>query len=158
MNRVNAILNHEMFQMYIKKIAIYEKERIFCRHDIEHSLSVARIMYIQSLEKRMDIKKDMIYAAALLHDIGRASAYETGKPHAIEAEIPAKTILKQCGYNAEETEHISSAILNHHHANDEEGFGGLLNYADKISRNCFLCSASNDCNWSEEKRNHGVTV
>jgi len=61
MNRVNAILNHEMFQMYIKKIAIYEKERIFCRHDIEHSLSVARIMYIQSLEKRMDIKRNMIY-------------------------------------------------------------------------------------------------
>lgn len=43
---------------------------------MEHFLSVARISYLMVLEKNLDIPKDIIYATAFLHDMGRADQYE----------------------------------------------------------------------------------
>ena len=38
---------------------------------MEHFLDVARLMYIYNLEDQAGFSKEMIYAAGLLHDIGR---------------------------------------------------------------------------------------
>ena len=52
-----------------------EKDRKFCRHGMEHLLDVARLMYIEALEAGEDAPRDLIYAAALLHDIGRSQTH-----------------------------------------------------------------------------------
>ena len=36
---------------------------------------------------------------------------------------------------------------------DKVDLPGLFYRADKLSRNCFLCPAQEDCNWPEEKKN-----
>jgi putative nucleotidyltransferase with HDIG domain len=157
-NRVNEIIKNERYQLCLKKISEYEMERVFCRHDMDHFLSVARIMLIKSLEDHIPIDKETIYAVALLHDIGRVLQYEKGQNHAKAGEQIAKEILQECGYQEDEIEAISNAIVMH---NDQQGnhqLCSLLQYADKISRNCFLCPALQECNWPEEKKNRGVIV
>ena len=71
-------------------LAKKEEERIFCIHDIEHCLDVARISYILALENDIKIDKDIVYGAALLHDIGRAISVEN---HEIESVKTASDIL-----------------------------------------------------------------
>ena len=78
MERVDRIIRNETFIWNMKKLLRLEQERIYCRHDMDHLLSVARIAYIKALEERIPVSKELIYAAALLHDIGRAAQYETG--------------------------------------------------------------------------------
>lgn len=156
MSRFNNILKNNSFQTHMKKLCEYEKDRIFCNHDIEHILSVARIMFIENIEKNLSINKDVIYATALLHDIGRVYQYENGTPHAIAGLEISKIILNECSYTDVEINIICSAIANHNNSNSNDQLSYLLKYADKISRNCFLCTAYKECNWSEEKKNKGV--
>lgn len=158
MNKVNDILNNELFQISIKKICNFERKRIFCKHDLGHLLNVARIMLIKAYEEDISIDKEVIYSTALLHDIGRGLQYENGEPHVKAGVKIAKKILSQCNYNKREIEMISFAILNHNDLEETDQLSSLLKYADKISRNCFLCSAYKECNWSEEKKNKGVIL
>ena len=81
MNNVDIIINNPKYKEYLRKLEEFEKERIFCRHTLEHFLDVARISYIQVLENDMKYSKEVIYAIALLHDIGRVLEYEKGIPH-----------------------------------------------------------------------------
>ena len=71
MERVDKILAHPEFQVYMRRIREQERTRVFCLHGIEHSLDVARIGYIKNLEQGLSFRQDVIYAMALLHDIGR---------------------------------------------------------------------------------------
>ena len=77
MNRVDLILEHPKYQEYLDKIKQAEEKRIFCLHNMNHFLDVARIAYIMNLEEELGIAKEIIYATALLHDIGR----KFGKRH-----------------------------------------------------------------------------
>ena len=38
----------------------YEEERIFCRHDMSHFLDVARLSWIENLERGLEIEKELI--------------------------------------------------------------------------------------------------
>ena len=71
MKEVEAIRNHPLYEKHYNKLKKTEQERIFCRHQMEHLLDVARIAYIYNLEQGLGITKDVIYGAALLHDIGK---------------------------------------------------------------------------------------
>ena len=71
MQRVNLIFRNKTYQLLLRNLDDMEKDRFFCRHTIEHFLDTARIMYIISLEEKLLLPKDIIYAAALLHDIGK---------------------------------------------------------------------------------------
>ena len=91
MDRVNRIWRHPVY--HYKKIQELESERIFCRHTPEHFLDVARLMYIYALEEHLELPKELIYAAALLHDIGRAQQYQYNIPHDIAGVEIAREIL-----------------------------------------------------------------
>ena len=80
MERVNQILQHTLYQSCRRQIDEKEKDRIFCGHDMGHLLDVARLAWIFNLEANQEISKERIYAAALLHDIGRHIQYENGTP------------------------------------------------------------------------------
>ena len=76
LEKINGILQHADFQKYMRQNRQAEKDRVFCHHDWQHALDVARICYILCLEKGIFTQskldgKLLCYATALLHDIGR---------------------------------------------------------------------------------------
>ena len=85
MNKVNEIINNKLFIDKIQKLKLIEKDRIFCKHGIEHLLDVARIAYIKNLEEKLGYDKEVIYGAALLHDLGRVQYETVGDEEAMEA-------------------------------------------------------------------------
>ena len=76
MHRLNVVVHHWIYQDYYGRIKRLEKERIFCRHQMTHLLDVARIAYIKNLEENLGFEKDVIYTAAVLHDIGKSFQYK----------------------------------------------------------------------------------
>lgn len=79
-----------------------EADRRFCRHGMQHLIDTARLAYLFALESSADLPKDVIYAAALLHDIGRAEQYRNGTPHDVAGCAAAEPILAECGFAEEE--------------------------------------------------------
>ena len=51
MERLNTVLRHPLYQQYYKELREEERDRIFCCHQMEHLLDVARIAYIRNLEQ-----------------------------------------------------------------------------------------------------------
>ncbi len=160
MERVNKILNHDLFIENLRKNEMAEAERPFCHHGMEHFLDVARIAWILNLEEGHDIPKEWIYGAALLHDIGRHDQYADGTPHEQASAERAVEILKSCGFEDKETGVIISAIASHRDKDvaGETSLRGILYRADKLSRPCFSCKAEAECNWKGTKKNLEIKV
>ena len=155
MERVNRILRQKAFQKHLEKNEVAEKNRVFCHHDMAHFLDVARIAMIFNLREELGIPQDVVYGAALLHDIGRHEQYETGTPHEAASARIAPDILADCGYSPEEIGEIAEAIALHRDSETSvrRDLAGILYRADKASRACFACKASGECNWKEDKKN-----
>ena len=155
MDRVNQIWNHPIYQNELNKLQLLETDREFCRHTPEHFLDVARLMYIYNLEDQAGFSKEMIYAAGLLHDIGRYEQMEKGTPHHLAGARLAERILTDCDFSLTEQKSILAAIRSHRVKDTAETplFYRYLYRADKQSRNCFSCPARAACNWPEEKMN-----
>lgn len=160
MTRVNQIWNHPDYQKSLHNIESLEQERIFCGHDAGHLLDTARLAYIENLELDLGISKEIIYAAALLHDIGRGLQYTEGIPHHEGGVRIVAPILRACGFSDRETEEILEAIGDHRDPSvkTKKDLAGILYRADKGSRCCFSCPAMSACNWSMEKKNLHLTV
>ena len=172
MNRINNIIKNQRYLKYIEKINFYEKNRVFCRHDVTHFLDVCRLAEIEWLGQQLSpsekkevknanpmkfskISRELIYAAGLLHDIGRWQEYENEISHEIASANLAPAILEESGFVKEEIEMIVEVIKNHRNPlmEEEAGLSGILYRADKKSRPCFLCLAEKECNWSKSKKN-----
>ncbi len=153
MTKVNAILKDARYRRYCEHIEELETDRIFCHHDMGHFLEGARIMVIMAEDEGITIDREVIYAAALLHDIGRGRQYEDGTAHEEESARIAPGILRDCGFDEEETAMITKAIRDHgdESVKEDAGLSGLLYRADKSSRKCFMCAAVDKCHKPEEK-------
>ena len=158
MERVNQICRHPLWKARMEQIQRAEVHRIFCRHDFAHCLDVARLAYIENLERGLFVPRELIYAAALLHDTGRSMEDPGGIPHEQGSILLAKEILPGCGFDGEEERRILEAIGAHRNreAGLKDHLGGLLYRADKRSRNCMACKAAKECNWSSEKKNSRI--
>ncbi|NLL78660.1 MAG: HD domain-containing protein [Clostridiales bacterium] len=156
MERKNKILKHDLFIEYYSRIEYHERERKFCHHDMVHFLDVARLAMILNLKEQLGVDEEFIYAAALLHDIGRFRQYEDGTPHEKASAELAWEILSECGFDRKEASVIIEAISRHRDPNSagEKNLNGLLYRADKMSRSCFCCKAEPECDWKAEKKNH----
>lgn len=158
MERIRKLWLHPLYQNQITFLQKAEKDRIFCRHTLEHFLDVARLMYIYNLEENAGLGKELIYAAALLHDIGRCEQIIHDTPHHEAGVQAAGKILPECGFNPEEIQKIQHAISEHRLAGQTESdpLARYLYQADKQSRNCFCCPAAEDCNWPDSERNRSI--
>ncbi|MFL0250582.1 HD domain-containing protein [Clostridium neuense] len=156
-DRINLILRNDKFNKYLNKNESLEKHREFCHHNINHFLDVARIAYIISLEEKLNLKKDIIYAAALLHDIGKWQQYESNIPHNEASAKLAVEILKVSNFNDSEINLVTNAIKNHRKKTEASTLSSILYKSDKLSRNCFNCKAIKKCNWSDDKKNFIIT-
>lgn len=144
----------------MEKITSFEIDRIYCKHGVEHQLEVARMAYITALEQKSNIEKELIYAAALLHDIGRGVQYEMNTPHEKASVSLARLILPECGFLENETDEILKAIGSHREKDKKKlsGLAELIYEADKKSRNCFLCKSADTCYWSADKKNQRLEL
>lgn len=170
MECVNRILEHPLYKEYLCEIKKCEENRIFCKHDMVHFLDVCRLAEIEWLRYQMSFgisdnkdtvtntdcsMRNLIYAAGLLHDIGRFQEYQMEIRHEIASSQLARSILEDCGFKNRDIEEILTAILNHRNKSvmNENTLSGFLYRADKKSRACFACEAESECNWSIEKKN-----
>lgn len=192
MKYVDELLRKTDFLQQLQKLEQLEKDREFCRHGLNHLLDTARIAWITYLEQQQNpdtantavetvfLDKEMIYLAALLHDLGRIQEYEVGISHHIASADMAEEYLAKLAYPAERIEIIVTAVYGHRRKqkksipnSEEYGSRGdiseeclrkiealeaLLYTADKRSRNCFYCEASEGCNWETERRNMRIIV
>lgn len=185
MERIDKVMNHPVFRDTMEKIEQAEIDRFFCRHNLNHALDVARIFYILLLEEQVSgsriladkenekmsvdkefvncdsaelpIDKELVYATALLHDIGRFEQYENGTPHNEAGSKLAGEIMASCGFSEEECAMAVNAIKGHRRdSDDSDMFGHLLYKADKLSRDCYQCEAEPECYWSAEQKNMRV--
>lgn len=157
--RINRLINNELYCSHYTKIQELEADRKFCKHDMAHFLDVARIATILSLEESSGLSREIIYAAALLHDIGRHEQYLFGTPHERASASLSLPILEACGFTKEETEQIQIAILNHRtfEVSKQKDLSGYLYRGDKASRSCFACRVEDECNWPDSKKNKYIT-
>ena len=157
MKRVEAILADARFLYGLERVTALEHDRVFCRHGLEHLLDVARIAWIMVLEQNLSLQKEIVYGAALLHDLGRYRQYEEQIPHHQASVLLAAEILPRAGYTEAETALITDAIGQHGTEPKEQGqLARILYDADKLSRNCFQCTAQAECKWQQEKRNKTI--
>lgn len=152
MENVNNILSNPKYKELLRKLDELENDRWYCGHDLAHFLDVARIAYITVMEKRLNFKKEVIYAIALLHDIGRVSQYIEGKDHHNASVEIARELLEETSFTIEDKDDILRAIGNHRKETEDE-LSRLIYVSDKLSRNCFNCRAYKECYWEEEKKN-----
>ncbi len=153
MKNTNIILKHKLTQGLYKRLDEFELKRIYCIHNISHSLDVARICYILNLENGLGIDKDLIYSTAILHDLGRVYEYENKKDHNIASVDIAKEILEATDFSKDDKEIIIDAIKNHRNNDQSDRFNKIFYKADKLSRDCFNCRSQDSCKWSRDKMN-----
>lgn len=145
------MLSSSLYQEYLGKLNEDEKDRFFCRHGFMHCLEVARLCWIFILENGLDYARDVVYAAALLHDLGRCEteSVEAGKAcHAAHSARLAGPILAEAGYSPHERKLITDAIAGHRKKEDEvfaSELSRFLSKADKYSRLCGECPAAAAC-------------
>lgn len=148
MSRVNKLLEHKDYISYMTKIEVLEKERLFCKHGFEHGLNVARIVYAYLLEKgEIPLLKEIVYAAAFLHDIGRWREYESGEDHAEASARLALPLLEACRFSDEDTKVILKGIREHRRQPESNltPLGAALALADDWERDCRHCSVQGQC-------------
>lgn len=234
-NGIQRIYTHPLYVQALIKLKAFEKERIYCRHEETHFLSVARLSYIKWLEAQLpgtmaaeacadkpaamyetafadkpaapvdathadeltvpgagcvhrlseadadaaagiDLSnaeeiKTLLYAAAFLHDIGRAFQYEDGTPHAQASQALAMQILPDVGFTEAEQAVVLRLIDTHQNRQSDETaqsqnseyerrlewLSQLFCEADRQSRSCYCCPAAQSCYWPHERRNHCIT-
>ncbi|MDK2985354.1 MAG: uncharacterized protein PWQ96_996 [Clostridia bacterium] len=156
LERLNIILQSAIYKNIVAEITEYEKDREFCRHTMQHFVDTARICYILILEdtmkaahsdgKRSIFTKEVIYAAGMLHDIGRLEQYQTGADHAVKGAEIAGDMLSKAHFSPGEIELITTAIREHRRLPENPTYlGERLYKADKLSRPCYGCSVIDEC-------------
>jgi len=148
MEFTNKILQHPEFHRYIRLNAKAENEikRDYCHHDLQHAIDVARVAYIISLENSLGLDKDIIYSAALLHDIAKWMQIRDGVDHALEGADLARKILDDIGMDSRSAQMVINAIRCHRvKDSDDAPLSRVLYDADKTCRVCSLCDYIKDC-------------
>ena len=108
-------------------------------------MDVARITYILLLESdglvsfcqdnnlsSLQAAKEVVYAAGILHDIGRWRQYETGEDHSIIGAEMAEEILGRAVFSPQEIRIITRAIREHREQRQGMSLLGALLYLSLI--------------------------
>lgn len=158
MERIQPLLHNPTYCDSIRKIETLEKQRIYCRHGLPHLLDVARIAALLAADRNAAYPRDVIYAAALLHDLGRLKQYTTGEPHAEAGVNMARELLQETAFTEQEQAEILDAVGRHQTGAAPDSLAQMIYEADEASRMCFTCPARDTCYWPEQRRNPTVLL
>ena len=156
---VERLVRHPLFREKMSQIEELERDRDFCCHGWEHCLAVARAAALLNEEQQLGYPKQMLYALALIHDLGRAEQYINGTPHEEAGVRIARRLLEESGFDSQQIKQMLPAVR--HHRNDGQEMDeltGLLVQADKQTRLCFACSARESCKWPDWKKNLTIHI
>lgn len=158
MTRIEIILDDPYYKDCLARIDELEADRKFCRHTFQHVVDVARITYILLLESgiikrfmeendlNLKLAKELVYAAGVLHDIGRWVEYEQGEDHAVAGARLTVELLIRAGFNEKEVLIITTGIKEHRRKKENMSIlGELMCRADNLSRLCVCCDVSAEC-------------
>lgn len=160
MKRIELLLKDALYQENMN-LNIREEETRYCLHDFQHHLDVARITYILVLENN-DLNyfmkdnglsgklaaKELIYAAGLLHDIGKWKEQREGVDHASFGARLAREILPRAFFDPREVEIIARAVYEHSNISKDMSFlGERLHRADNLSRMSNLSLLCSECSY-----------
>lgn len=147
MQRVQAVIQDPRYREYLRRNRDREAGRKFCGHGFQHQLAVARVAYIMVLERKENLPREVVYAAGLLHDIGRWVEYDTGRDHGEAGGELAGEILGGAGFSSGEINMVARAIREHRGKGigDFSSLGKILHLADRESRPCWKCEAREEC-------------
>ena len=159
----HRILENSNYKFCLNQINELEKDRIYCRHGLDHFFTVAKISMILAKESGIDADENIIFGAALLHDLGRYDI-AADNHEAISCQL-AEKILPDCGYNTIEIGKIVELISSHRgrysiskiqelRKTKQLDLKECFRIADQISRKCFECKAIDTCKWKEEEKLH----
>lgn len=158
MERLQPILNNPVYRRTMKQLEQIERSRMYCKHGLDHLLDVARIAALLAAERSAAYPRDVIYAAALLHDIGRLRQYTNGEPHACAGVPLARDILRTTAFMQAERNEVLCAVGRHQTGGTGVDLAQLICEADHASRMCFMCAAQKTCNWPQERRNQTILL
>ncbi len=113
--------------------------------------------------------RDVVYATALLHDMGRVAQYETGEPHHAAGQRYARELLGALAgpahFTASEIDAVACAVGAHRSGGVRTAaapavatLADLLRASDKAARACWSCPARATCCWPPEKMNETLRV
>lgn len=159
MEYVNKLLAHPEYLKMLKELETLETERIYCKHDLDHCLHAARIVYILNWEYQLGISKQAIYLWGLLHDMGRIEEYRNHTSHEVAGVCIARKLLTEIDCPKDLTEYVIKQIASHRQVPAEnEGITeeNVFWYGDKKSRNCYVCPTADNCNWDMGKRTNKI--
>jgi len=158
LKRIELLLKDQLYNEYIQANTAEDGIK-YCQHGLQHHIDVARIAYILVLE-HSDLNyftreaglssklaaKETIYAAGLLHDIGKWKEIQAGVNHATYGSRLAPDILARAFFNPNESEHICRAIFEHRNISKDMSFlGERIHRADNLSRACSQCEERAHC-------------
>lgn len=174
MPAVQALWGLPAYRMALEQIDAAERDRVFCRHGVGHLLDVARIAWILNMERGLELPRELVYIAALLHDVGRAAQYASGEPHDAAGERMAAQMLdalpEGARLDAGDREAVLAAVRGHRgdsHVGADAvpplneralALASLICEADNRSRPCYACSAQADCYWPEGRKNLSIDI
>ncbi len=159
MKRVELLLKDALYVEYMIRNSDEESIIKYCQHGLHHHIDVARIAYILVLEHN-DLNyfvkdsgvsgklaaKECIYAAGLLHDIGKWKEYRSGMDHASYGARLAREILPRAFFNPTEVDMICRAIYEHRNISRDMSFlGERIHRADNLARVCGQCEERSEC-------------
>ncbi len=126
---------------------------------------MARIAYIRNLEEGLGFDKEMIYAAAVLHDIGKSLQYEEKVPHEIAGE---RSQGGNTGLLFRMKRVLDLRMRKRRSVGCQGTPDGLETWADTLEKllyeatkrpDCvFHVLAEEKCNWNEEKKNMEIRI
>jgi len=159
LERIERIKADPLYQEYLLLNGLREKERAFCRHDFQHALAVSQISCkiiddtggMDGFARKEGLPGpgqalEVVYAAGLLHDIGRWRQYDTGEDHALAGARLSRTVLERAGFTQNEIKTVTRAIGEHRRAGAGASYlGRVVCLADDLSRPCGTCKARSDC-------------
>ncbi len=172
MKYLNRLIHHESYRAVYQQLVELEEDRMYCKHDMNHFLDVARLAANINMEKNLQVDLEMIYLCAFLHDIGRGINDKKQISHSQASANLAREILLHIDYPTQQMETILYAITRHGTRGNvdlllqNEYMAGfftagddvpgkltfLLQTADQLSRSCYLCPVEASCKWKEQEK------
>ncbi|NLF46399.1 MAG: HD domain-containing protein [Syntrophomonadaceae bacterium] len=159
MKRIDLLLQDSLYNEYLHRNAREEMDQRLCRHDINHHFTVAQMTFSLMLnnndweifleETGIDSQaaaKEVVYAAGLLHDIGKWKEYRDGEDLAACSARLSRTILPRALFTPDEIEIICRAICEQRNINkDISLLGEKLYRGNNLSRMCSECHHNEEC-------------
>lgn len=158
MKRIGLLLQDSLYNEYLQRNVLEEMEHQFCRHDINHLFAVAQMTFSLMLNNNdgeifleetgtdsQAAAKEVIYAAGLLHDIGKWKEYRDGEDSAACSARLSRAILPRALFTPDEIAIICRAIGEQRNISKDMSLLG-----EKLYRGNNLARINSECRCNEE--------